>query len=108
MVKKSSSLFTLKKKNYSKNRFNRTRGIDIMAILFGARRYSGRKVLLGFKAVQIKGNMGLERYLVISAVEKDYFFCLKMLFYGLHVYCKGISSGAVEKQQRNGATCSNS
>lgn len=41
--------------------------------LFGARGYSGRKVLLGFKAVQIRGNVGLERYLVPSAVGKDCF-----------------------------------
>lgn len=45
-----------------------------MAEYLGPVGYSGGKVLLGFKAMQIKENMRFERYLVTSAVGKDCFF----------------------------------
>lgn len=86
----SVSLFRVKKvlcslKKKKKKRSSGFRGIAIMAnlprvTLFGARGYSGRKVFLGFKAIQVKGNLRFERYLVPSAVGKGWFLAEKCYF----------------------------
>lgn len=65
------------------------------------------KSVLAFRTIQIKGNIGFESFGQNCSGE-GLLLHLEMLFYNVHVQCKGISSDAMVKHQTHGcgATCS--